>query len=98
MHDTPTDGGSGPAVEIQTVMREFAARCPFGPTFFAGHLGALVREVALRAGKVGTAQRALVLQMQEHAEQVLQELTASPPAPSAEARTHPRAEEPAQEE
>jgi hypothetical protein len=58
----------------------------------------LVREVALRAGKVGTAQRALVLQMLEHAEQVLQELTASPPAPSAEARTHPRAEEPAQEE
>src|ERR671932_335167 len=39
----------------------------------------LVREVALRAGKVGTAQRALVLQMLEHADQVLQDL-ATPPA------------------
>ena len=58
----------------------------------------LVREVALRAGKVGTAQRALVLQMLEHAEQVLQELTAPPAAPSAEAPTHPRTEESAQEE
>lgn len=44
MVDTPTDGGSEPAVEIQTMMREVAARCPFGPAFFAGHLGALVRE------------------------------------------------------
>ena len=43
----------------------------------------LVREVALRAGKVGTVQRALVLQMLEHAEQVLQEL-APPAAPRAE--------------
>jgi hypothetical protein len=58
----------------------------------------LVREVALRAGKVGTAQRALVLQMLEHAEQVLQELTVSSPAPPAEAPTPLRAEEPAQEE
>lgn len=37
----------------------------------------LVREVALRAGKVGTAQRALVLQMLDHAEQVLEELAAT---------------------
>ena len=58
----------------------------------------LVREVALRAGKVGTAQRALVLQMLEHADQVLRELTASLPVPPAEASTPPRAEEPAQEE
>lgn len=46
----------------------------------------LVREVALRAGKVGTAQRALVLQMLEHADQVLQELAQAPargaPAPT----------------
>jgi len=56
----------------------------------------LLREVALRAGKVGTAQRALVLQMLEHAEQVLQELTAPPAAPPAEAPMRPRAEEPAQ--
>jgi transcriptional regulator with XRE-family HTH domain len=58
----------------------------------------LVREVALRAGKVGTVQRALVLQMLEHAEQVLQELTAPPPAPPAEAPPAPRVEAPAQEE
>ncbi len=58
----------------------------------------LVREVALRAGKVGLAQRALVLQMLEHAEQVLQELTASPAAPPAETPVRPRTEEPAQEE
>ena len=58
----------------------------------------LVREVALRAGKVGTAQRALVLQMLEHAEQVLQELAASPAAPPAEVPVRPRAEEPTQEE
>ena len=41
----------------------------------------LVREVTLRAGKVGTVQRALVLQMLEHAEQVLQDLATSPAAP-----------------
>jgi hypothetical protein len=58
----------------------------------------LVREVALRAGKVGTVQRALVLQMLEHADQVLRELTASPAAPPAEVPLRPRAEEPAQEE
>src|SRR5215510_10732291 len=38
----------------------------------------LVREVMLRAGRIGMVQRALVLQMLEHAEQVLQELRASP--------------------
>jgi len=58
----------------------------------------LVREVALRAGKVGLAQRALVLQMLEHAEQVLQELTASPAAPPAEAPERPCTEAAAQEE
>ncbi|MGE3541977.1 MAG: helix-turn-helix domain-containing protein [Candidatus Tectimicrobiota bacterium] len=36
----------------------------------------LVREVALRAGKVGTAQRALVLQMLNHADQLVQDLAA----------------------
>jgi transcriptional regulator with XRE-family HTH domain len=49
----------------------------------------LVREVALRAGKVGLAQRALILQMLEHAEQVLQELTRSAAPPSAEAHQPP---------
>ena len=34
----------------------------------------LGRDLLLRAGKIGTAQRALVLQMIEHAERVLQEL------------------------
>ncbi|MGE3540212.1 MAG: helix-turn-helix domain-containing protein [Candidatus Tectimicrobiota bacterium] len=48
----------------------------------------LVREVALRAGKVGTAQRALVLQMLEHADQMVQDLAATPPT-SAEARHAP---------
>jgi transcriptional regulator with XRE-family HTH domain len=49
----------------------------------------LVREVALRAGKVGLAQRALVLEMLDHAEQVLQELAASPPpAPAETCRPH----------
>jgi hypothetical protein len=56
----------------------------------------LVREVTLRAGKVGTVQRALVLQMLEHADQVLQELNASPAAPPAEAPLRPRTEEPVQ--
>src|SRR5262245_18831452 len=37
----------------------------------------LVRDVTLRAGKVGTVQRALVLQMLAHADQVLQELASS---------------------
>lgn len=43
----------------------------------------LVREVTLRAGKIGLAQRALILQMLEHAEHVLQELATreSPPSP-----------------
>jgi len=56
----------------------------------------LVREVALRAGKVGAAQRALVLQMLEHAEQVLQEIASAPPAPPAEERRPPRADDQAQ--
>lgn len=73
----------------------------------------LVREVALRAGKVGTAQRALVLQMLNHAEQVLQELAATSrdaesegstsscadrPALPVEARMPPRADAPAPQE
>jgi transcriptional regulator with XRE-family HTH domain len=49
----------------------------------------LVREVALRAGKIGTAQRALILQMLEHADQVLQELE-SKPSPPADERNPPR--------
>lgn len=40
----------------------------------------LVLEVTLRAGRIGTAQRALILQMMDHAEQVLQEID-SPSAP-----------------
>ena len=54
----------------------------------------LVREVALRAGKVGTIQRALVLQMLDHADQVLQELAASRPADGAEAPPPPQADAP----
>lgn len=42
----------------------------------------LVREVALRAGKIGMAQRALILQMLERADQVLQQMESSPPAPT----------------
>jgi hypothetical protein len=38
----------------------------------------LVREVTLRAGQVGTPQRALVLQMLDHAEHVLQDLATAP--------------------
>src|SRR5712692_3247548 len=52
----------------------------------------LVREVALRAGKVGTAQRALVLQMLEHADHVLQELAQAPAAPPAEEPLVPQVE------
>ncbi len=48
----------------------------------------LVREVALRAGKVGMGQRALVLQMLEHADQVLRELAALPEASPTET-SHP---------
>jgi len=55
----------------------------------------LVREVMLRAGSIGTVQRALVLQMLEHAEQVLQELRASP-APPAEGPPPPPADAPGQ--
>jgi transcriptional regulator with XRE-family HTH domain len=58
----------------------------------------LVRELTLRAGKVGTAQRALVLQMLEHADQMLQTL-ADPPAASPAAASRPRrADAPAQQE
>ena len=46
----------------------------------------LVREVALRAGKVGTAQRALVLQMLEHADHMLGETASLPAAPPAHAQ------------
>ena len=55
----------------------------------------LVPEITLRAGKVGTVQRALVLQMFAHAEQVLQELSASP-APPAEEPPRPPADAPGQ--
>jgi transcriptional regulator with XRE-family HTH domain len=58
----------------------------------------LVREVALRAGKVGTAQRALVLQMLEHADHVLQELASTPAAPPAKVGRPPRAEDVVQQE
>jgi transcriptional regulator with XRE-family HTH domain len=53
----------------------------------------LVRELTLRAGKIGIAQRALVLQMLEHADEVLQELAAPSASP---AQAHPPlcAEEP----
>jgi len=50
----------------------------------------LGRDLLLRAGKLGTAQRALVLQMIEHAERVLQTL----PTPPDEPRQAPQAEEP----
>lgn len=58
----------------------------------------LVREVALRAGKVGMAQRALVLQMLDHAAQVLQELAAPPPPSPAEMRSPHRAADSAPQE
>jgi len=50
----------------------------------------LGRDLLLRAGKIGTAQRALVLQMIEHAERVLQALPTPPDAP----RQAPQAEAP----
>ena len=53
----------------------------------------LVPEITLRAGQVGTVQRALVLQMFAHAEQVLQELRAAP-APPAEEPPLPPADAP----
>ena len=37
-----------------------------------------VREIALRAGKVGAAQRALILQMLEHADQLMQGIESKP--------------------
>jgi len=48
----------------------------------------LVRDVVLRAGRLGTTQLALVLQMLEHAEQVLQELK-TPPASQPDEARHP---------
>jgi hypothetical protein len=50
----------------------------------------LGRDLLLRAGKLGTAQRALVLQMIEHAERVLQTLPTQPDEP----RQAPPSEEP----
>src|SRR2546427_784330 len=41
----------------------------------------LSRDLLLRAGKIGTAQRALVLQMIEHAERMLQALPTPPDEP-----------------
>jgi hypothetical protein len=58
----------------------------------------LVREVALRAGKVGTAQRALVLQMLEHAAQVLQDLAATGRGAESEGCTPSCADRPAPQE
>lgn len=52
----------------------------------------LVREVALRAGKIGTAQRALVLQMLEHADAVLRDMAQSSPAAPVRAPVPPRPE------
>src|SRR5947209_3513634 len=51
----------------------------------------LGRDLLLRAGKIGTAQRALVLQMIEHAERMLRELPPDAPrqAPQAEAPDTP---------
>jgi len=49
----------------------------------------LVPEITLRAGQVGTVQRALVLQMFAHAEQVLQELRAAPAPPAEEPPASP---------
>ena len=55
----------------------------------------LVREVTLQAGKVGTPQRALVLQMLDHAEHVLQDLAAASEASLAEEPPSLRGVEPA---
>ena len=58
----------------------------------------LVRDVMLRAGKVGTVQRALILQMLEHADQVLQALAQVPQTPSAEAPRPPETDAAAPQE
>ena len=50
----------------------------------------LSRDLLLRAGKIGTAQRALVLQMIEHAERMLLALPTQPDEP----RQGPQSEEP----
>jgi len=58
----------------------------------------LVREVTLQAGKVGMPQRALVLQMLDHAEHVLQDLAATPGAPLPEEPRPLHGAEPAPQE
>lgn len=42
--EAPVDTSSDHAAELQTVIRELEAGCAFGPTFFVGQLGRLVRE------------------------------------------------------
>jgi len=56
----------------------------------------LVRDVALRAGKVGVVQRALVLQMLEHADQVLQALPEPPDDPHQPPQAEPLGARPRQ--
>jgi len=58
----------------------------------------LVRDVMLRAGKVGTVQRALILQMLEHADQIVQDLARVPETPSAEAPRSPETDAAAPQE
>jgi transcriptional regulator with XRE-family HTH domain len=58
----------------------------------------LVRELRLRAGKIGTAQRALLLQMLDHADQVLHELAPSPAAPPEQVPPPPRTGPPGPQE
>jgi len=44
MSKQPSDSSSERAAQLQTLMREVVARCPFGPAFFAGQLGGMVRQ------------------------------------------------------
>jgi len=44
MSENAADGGGVNAAEVETVIHEVGARCPFGPGFFVGRLGRLVRE------------------------------------------------------
>lgn len=44
MLEALADKRSDHAAELQALIREAGARCPFGQTFFAGQLGGLVRE------------------------------------------------------
>jgi len=57
----------------------------------------LVLEVTLRAGKVGETARALVLQMLEHAERMLEEIKAPPVTRPAENPRPPSSEAPSSE-